>query len=732
MMLRYIRDIGEILARVLIGCREVDARARLHARSDVQGSKHLSLPTDISYEDFNTAWDMSLGDEKATKTADSEAVYFAAVSNGAEDVAVNREEDLIKQEDTTAVISAHNGTPPQSQHHTLRHHLLGPSLTKAGQDGVDQRKVSDIIYEASKGSKYFNNEQIKDKNLTSKISRILKLKSHLEKQDLKSDLRKADQYIEELELSRDLSQYLVHIDCDAFYAAVEEIDRPELKNLPMAVGIGVITTCNYAARKYGCRSAMAGFVAKKLCPELICLPLNLNKYTAKAREVRAILSDYDPRFESSSIDEAYLNVTEYCQNHDLTPDEAIEQLRREVSEKCKITISAGIAPNAKIAKICSNRNKPNGQFRVANDRAAVMSFMAILPVRKVNGVGRVLERSLSAIGVQTCGDIYLQRQYLARLFGEKAFQFLLQTYLGLGRTDVSPAEEHERKSVGTESTFHEISSKEELREKLRHTAEELERDMSRVGVKGRTLVLKIKLHTYEVFTRQVQPPKAVCLADDLYNFALPMLRKLEAENPGFRLRLMGLRCSHLVSTKRSELDFFGRSGKVSTRQDSSSNMDGDGWEVWPDAEFEEAARQERQDEIDEIERLSQEHHDAGDEDPWATADWHEPFGRYKYGSSSGQNSPAKAQAPAQAAVEQQAWECPVCQVPQTADEKSFNEHVDLCLSRQTIKEAVADAVKAVPKEFVAEVPNRPGSAAGKRKLKSEDGVDHRQKRLFFA
>ena len=367
-----------------------------------------------------------------------------------------------------------NALPEVSQHHSLKHHLLGPSLTKAGQSGVDQKKVSEVIYEASKGSKFFNNEEVKDKNLTYKIERILKLKAQLEKLDLKHDLRRADDYIASLELSRDLNHYVVHIDCDAFYAAVDEIDRPELKNVPMAVGIGVLTTCNYEARKHGCRSAMAGFVAKKLCPDLVCLPLNFDKYTAKAKEVRAILAEYDPNFESSSIDEAYMNITEYCHNQDMDPEDAIQQLRKEVQEKCLITISAGIAPNAKIAKICSNKNKPNGQFRLPNDRAAVLSFMSSLPVRKVNGVGRVLERELDAIGVKTCGDIYEHRAYLNRLFGEKTMQFLIQTNLGLGRTDIRPADDYERKSVGTESTFRDISNKDELRQKLRHTAEELE------------------------------------------------------------------------------------------------------------------------------------------------------------------------------------------------------------------------------------------------------------------
>ncbi|KAH0848030.1 hypothetical protein AYO21_03606 [Fonsecaea monophora] len=661
---------------------------------------------------------------------------------------------------------AQNASLQASQHHSLKHHLLGPSLTKAGQDAVDQKKVSEIIYEASKGSKFFNNEEVRDRNLTLKIERIIKQKAQLEKLDLKTDLRRADDYITSLEVARDLSQYVVHIDCDAFYAAVEEIDRPELKNVPMAVGMGVLTTCNYEARKYGCRSAMAGFVAKKLCPQLICLPLNFDKYTAKAREVRAILAEYDPRFESSSIDEAYLNITEYCHTHQMDPEAAIEQLRKEVHEKCKITVSAGIAPNAKLAKICSNRNKPNGQFRIPNERAAVMSFISALPVRKVNGVGRVFERELDAIGIKTCGDIYVHRAYLYKLFGEKAFHFLMQTYLGLGRTVVQPAEEYERKSVGTESTFRDISNKQELREKLRHTAEELAKDMVRVEVKGRTLVLKVKLHTYEVFTRQVVTPKAVHLADDLYNYSLPMLAKLEKEIPDFRLRLMGLRCTHLVSTKKAGTDFFRR--KVNNDNFSNGKpADHAEWEVWPDSEFEEAVRQERQEEMEELERLSQEQQrePAQEQDQTilapeayvSTADWHEPFGKYKYGSES--NSPAaspqskhgrvlnKAAATASKEEHKQEalWDCPVCQLPQPANDREFNSHIDLCLSRQTIKEVVAETNGSVSRASSTAPPDtsgleRPKSASGskpKRKVASSSLVEpetvggRRQKRLFF-
>ncbi|KAI3390236.1 hypothetical protein diail_11388, partial [Diaporthe ilicicola] len=461
--------------------------------------------------------------------------------------------------------------PLASQHATLKYSLLGPSLTKAGQDSVDQKKVSEIIYSASKGSKYFNREEEKDKLLTVKIDRILDKKRQLEKLDLSRELRRADALIAELELTRNLGQYIVHLDCDAFYAAVEQLDRPELKDLPFAVGVGVLTTCNYVARQFGCRSGMAGFVAKRLCPDLISLPLNFEKYTAKANEVRQVVAEYDPRFESASIDEAYLNITGYCQDHNMSPEDAVAQMRRQVHLRTSITVSAGIASNAKLAKIASNVNKPNGQFVLPNDRAAIMTFMRELPCRKVNGIGRVWERELKAIGVQTCGDIYGQRQFLSPLFGEKAFEFLVQCYLGLGRTDVQPAEEYERKSVGTESTFHDISEPKQLREKLRWTAQELEKDMRKAGCKGRTLVLKVKLDTYQVYTRQTVLPKAVNLADDLYNHALPVLAKIEQEMPDMRIRLMGLRCTHLVSTKRPDTTaFFG----LKPRAGSASNEPG--------------------------------------------------------------------------------------------------------------------------------------------------------------
>ncbi|PHH82470.1 hypothetical protein CDD82_5883 [Ophiocordyceps australis] len=623
------------------------------------------------------------------------------------------------------------GSPELDEHRndeakSLKYQLLGPSLTKAGQEQVDQSKVggtcssdqyfnankassqvSEIIYQASKGSKFFNREQVRDQVLTKRIQQILDRKRLLDKTNLGRDLRNADRLLSELESSRDLTQYVVHIDCDAFYAAVEQLEKPELKDVPFAVGGGVLTTCNYAARQFGCRSGMAGFVAKKLCPELILVKPNFEKYTAKARQVRQIFAEYDARFESASIDEAYLNITEYCKQSGMEPCEAIEQMRRHIHQETNITVSAGIAANTKLAKICSNMNKPNGQYILTNNKMAIMTFMRDLPIRKVNGIGRVLERQLVEIGINTCGDIYQYRQYLNQLFGEKTFEFLLTCYLGLGRTRIQPAEDYERKSVGTESTFQEMSNATKLREKLQCIAQELEKDMRRAECKGRTLCLKVKLHSFEVLTRQVVPPHSVYTARDLYTYAVPMLARLEQEIPEMKLRLMGLRCTNLVSTKKPDtMAFFGFKQPKNTRVESEGHNDeSHGGNIGMT---------------------------AGTGCPVSTS--HIAEDKMSDGSwdALGSNNEEAGEMVPQAIIKEPEredwWQCPVCLRPQRADERIFNDHIDTCLSRQTIREAVHGGMASAEGASVTE--NAKSRGLEKRKARSPC-VDPKQKRICF-
>lgn len=585
-----------------------------------------------------------------------------------------------------------------------------------------QTQVSEIIYNASKGSKFFSREEVRDKILTKKIDQILSRKKKLEQQDLTRDLRNADRLLAELELSRDLTQHIVHLDCDAFFAAVELLDRPELKDVPFAVGSGVLTTCNYVARQFGCRSGMASFVAKKLCPELILIKSNYHKYGAKAQEIRAVIVNYDPRFESASIDEAYLNITEYCEEHGMDPASVVEQMRKEVHEKTSITVSAGIAANARLAKICSNINKPNGQYVLPKERNSIMAFMRDLPTRKVNGIGRVLERELLEIGVKACGDLYDQRQYLNRLFGDKTFEFLLRCYLGLGRTKIQPAEEYERKSVGTESTFHDMSDPTKLRDKLRSTAEALEKDMKKTECKGRTLCIKIKLHTFEVYTRQVILPKSIYLADDLYNFSLPMLAKLEQEIPGMKLRLMGLRCTNLVSTKKPDtMAFFGfkprrqdggeSSGNSPVKRKTSELLEGE--EEWEKLDEDDEHFMEGLDE-----GLGDIPHEYGEDEDEMPAD-------RRHGKEIVPNPKPEGEAPPQ----EEWWDCPICLRPQAANERQFNEHIDLCLSRQTIRDAVQADEPKDTKPVLPDVNKRPKLTEKKRGRPPI--TDPKQKKLTF-
>jgi len=312
---------------------------------------------------------------------------------------------------------------------------------------------------------------------------------------------------------------------------------------------------------------------------------------------------------------------------------------------------------------------------------------------------------------------------MAKLFGEKGFQFLMTCYLGLGRTTVQPAGEYERKSVGTESTFRDMSTKTELRDKLRHIAEELEKDMIRTQFKGRTLVLKIKLHTYEVLTRQVAPPTAVYLADDLYKYSLPMLSKLEKEIPGLTLRLMGLRLTQLVSLKREENDFFNvtKATTPSAMIAGNSTVSNDEWEVWPENEFEEAARLEKQDDMNEIAALSQEHEEQH-------RDRDAPLSRHGHMPNALLAKPPDADTGNK--VEQ--WDCPVCGRSQPADDKVFNEHIDFCLSKQTIQTVVKETPSAQPQGMETETAS---SGRKKRSRPRKPGelseATQQKKRLFF-
>ncbi|XP_063819884.1 DNA polymerase kappa [Pseudophryne corroboree] len=499
---------------------------------------------------------------------------------------------------------------------------MGLNDNKAGMEGLDKEKINKIIMDVTKGSRFYDNELKKDQQVNQRIEKMLQQKSLLTSSQIRKAQIQVDRLALELERRRDLSRVIVHIDMDAFYAAVEMRDNPELRDKPMAVGsMSMLSTSNYLARRFGVRAAMPGFIAKKLCPNLTIVPLNFDKYRAVSKEVREIFADYDPNFLPLSLDEAYVDITAHLEERLTWPEErrrfvirsgcsdnvgipsgvepvtceaeqvqctspvlfedsppflleenlvlpgqdkellneqqavenviafgasaeeAVQEMRFRIEQKTTLTASAGIAPNMMLAKVCSDKNKPNGQYVIPHDRQAVMDFIKDLPIRKVPGVGKVTEKMLRALGIITCTDLYQQRALLSLLFSEISWHNFLNISLGLGSTHIE--KDGERKSMSTERTFSEINVAEEQYELCRELCKDLAEDLRKEALKGRTVTLKLKNVKFEVKTRASTVSYAVSTEEEIFSVAKEILKaEIDLSSPEpLRLRLMGVRVS---------------------------------------------------------------------------------------------------------------------------------------------------------------------------------------------
>ena len=263
---------------------------------------------------------------------------------------------------------------------------------------------------------------------------------------------------------------------DCFYAAIEVRDRPSLRDKPVGVGgardrRGVLTTCNYEARKFGVHSAMPTFMAMQRCPNLIVLPTRFDVYRREAAIIRGILYQFTSIIEPLSLDEAYLDVT----SHPNAPAAVAEEIRSAIFTTTKLTSSAGIGPNKLIAKIASEMNKPNGQFEVTPQEVA--DFMKDLPVRKIWGIGEKSERKLEKLGAKTCGELQrFSRPELVNIFGK----FGLELYDLCRGVDERPVEpDRPRKSLSTEETFAaDLITLEQCEEKLEELFQDLMADLA--------------------------------------------------------------------------------------------------------------------------------------------------------------------------------------------------------------------------------------------------------------
>ncbi|XP_070541690.1 DNA polymerase kappa-like [Ptychodera flava] len=419
---------------------------------------------------------------------------------------------------------------------------------KAGMEGLNREKINSIIYEASKGSKFYENEQKKEEQVNRRIEQMQTQMSKITELQKERALMEVDKLVEELHAQRDFSRSIVHVDMDMFYAAVEMRDDPSLQDKPMAVGgMGMLSTSNYKARRYGVRAAMPGFIGKKLCPELTIIHPNFDKYRAASKGVQEILAEYDPNFVAMSLDEAYLDFTEHLEKRKHFSREQRTFPYRGTSSEGKTSLEQGIAPNTMLAKICSDKNKPNGQYRVQPSLQAVTEFIKDLPIRKVSGIGKVTEKMLNALCINTCTDLYNHRALLYLLFSKISSHHFLRISLGLGSSKIE--RDGERKSMSTERTFREISDPVSLFEKCSELSESLAGDMQSEKLKGKTVTLKIKLVTFEIKTRSVTLPFATDSVKDIFNASKELLKtEIQAVHPEpLRLRLMGVRMSGFVS-----------------------------------------------------------------------------------------------------------------------------------------------------------------------------------------
>jgi DNA polymerase-4 len=299
---------------------------------------------------------------------------------------------------------------------------------------------------------------------------------------------------------------IIHVDMDAFYASVEQLDNPELRGKPLAVGgsehRGVVSAASYEARKFGVRSALSGTLAKKYCPELIFVRPRFDRYKEISNKIRNIFHDYTDLVEPLSLDEAYLDVTI---NKKGNPSASLiaQEIRKRIYDELGLTASAGISINKFVAKVASDYNKPNGQKTIGPDE--VIPFLEQLPIRKFYGVGKVTTEKMYQLGIFTGLDLKNKSlEFLEKHFG-KAGTFYYNVVRGIHNGQVRS--NHIAKSVAAEHTFNEnLTSEIFMLEKLERIAAELERRLKKHNVSGKTVTLKIKYSDFSQQTRSKTLP----------------------------------------------------------------------------------------------------------------------------------------------------------------------------------------------------------------------------------
>lgn len=355
-----------------------------------------------------------------------------------------------------------------------------------------------------------------------------------------------------------MSRIILHIDMDAFFAAIEELDHPEYRGKPVVVGAdpkggkgrGVVSTCNYEARKYGIHSAMPISQAYQRCPFAIFAYPRGSRYWEISQQMFAILNEFTPKVEPISVDEAFMDITG-CIRLFGAPEAIARKIKQRIKDELHLTASIGIAPVKFVAKIASDLRKPDGLVIV--EPGQVIEFLHPLPIAKMWGVGKKTEIQLKAMGIHTIGDLAkLSQDAVIKKFGKSGLHFWM---LATGIDDRDVESGHSVKSVSLENTFDEDVRDEAIIEQTIHAiADNLGRILRKKQVKGKTITLKIRLHDFSTFTRSHSFGSYLDSSQVISETALKLYHHFQ--KGGKKVRLLGIGVSNLNTQGDEQLGFF--------------------------------------------------------------------------------------------------------------------------------------------------------------------------------
>ncbi|WP_097026747.1 DNA polymerase IV [Clostridium peptidivorans] len=348
-----------------------------------------------------------------------------------------------------------------------------------------------------------------------------------------------------------MNKVIMHVDMDAFFASVEELDNPSLKGKPVIVGgigeRGVVATCSYEARKYGVHSAMPIFMARKKCPMGIYIPTRHERYKEISNKVFDILYELTSKVEPVSIDEAYIDISDL----NIKPMDAVDYIKSRVKKEVGLTISMGISYNKFLAKLGSDWNKPNGIMIITKDM--IPKILLPLPISKIHGIGKKSRDKLNNIGIYTVEDLYkLPQDFFFEYFGKFGIE-IYERIRGMDKREVEIT--RERKSIGRETTLKsDIKDKEEMKGYLKEFSSEVSCYLKNKELLGKTVTVKIKTSSFENHTKSKTLLNYIDSEEDIFKVSCEILDTIVFEDS---IRLIGLTVSSLSDNSIRQISFFG-------------------------------------------------------------------------------------------------------------------------------------------------------------------------------